>query len=792
MGLRTKKDAVVNSLKSSYYVGCYKHARICKDMILLDSRHGEELAGNILALSEALARRGGFRLYLTTSPGSRAKTLEILRQHGLAERITLVDIKSLACYKALCKARYIFTDVSLPMRYIKRKGQTVINVWHGTPLKCLGRDVEDSIHLIGNVQRNFLLSDYLLYPSEYMRDIMLPAYDIDGIYSGRILLGGYPRNSVLFDTEAAQELKKSLGLAGKKVYVYMPTWRGDNKAVHTKETIKQLHGYLRELDRRLGDDEVVIAKLHPFVGASLDLKKYRHIIPMKADAYRVLAFADCLITDYSSVFFDFALTRRKIVLFTYDAEEYTRERGMYLSLEELPFPKVRTVSELYRELCSPRSYDDSSFIKKFCPYECPDAAERLIAHVIDGKKTLIEEKAVPDNKENVLIFGGCMKRNGITASLISLLENTDLDKRRYFVTFQQDVLKEYPMQCTLIPRKARVMPMCTKPQFTFLEGVSEVLFYKLDFKPALHFIERMCRRDTGRLFGDLKVSSVIQFEGYGKNMIHLFRMFRCPRSIFVHNDMLKELKEKNIQHRLSLEAAYLDYDKVACVTAGMIPPVKEISGREDNITVVNNIHPYKRVLEQASQPLRFDEDTEATVSEDKLKELLSGKGTKLITIGRFSREKGHDLLIRAFGRFYMDHPDSLLIIIGGYGELYEQTLSLAKASPAKDRIVVIRSMSNPMPVLKACDLFVLSSRHEALPVTIFEADTLHKPVISTEINGPKDLMAEYGGMTVPVSAKGIYQGLTAFTEGRVPLLNIDGEEFNRRAAQQFESLLKSN
>lgn len=791
MNFKKIKTTLTNAVKSSYYVGRYKHARIDKKLILLDSRHGEALGGNILALARALDRRGGYKLAMTTSPQSRTQTEEILNGCGLGGKINLVDIKSFACYKALCKARYIFTDVSLPMRYIKRKGQTVVNVWHGTPLKCLGRDVEDGIHQIGNVQRNFLLSDYLLYPSEYMRDKMLPAYDIDGIFKGTILLGGYPRNEAFFNKPAAEALRERLGFAGKRVYVYMPTWRGGQDKRTSKKLIADVTAALKKLDGLLSDDEVLIAKLHPFVSGKLDLSGFSHIIPMPAgaDSYEVLAFADCLVTDYSSVFFDYAAGRGKVVLFVYDAEKYSAERGMYMSLDELPFPKVRTPEELITELRSPKGYDDTEFLKKFCPYDCADASDKLLARVLDGKKTMKEERIPDDGRENVLIFGGCMKRNGITASLISLLENTDLNKRRYFITFQQGVLNEYPEQCRLIPRKARVMPMCTKPQFTFLEGIGEMLFYKLNLGLARKLIERMCRRDAVRFFGSVDFSAVIQFEGYGKNMIHLFRMFKCRKAIFVHNDMLKELKEKNIQHRLTLEAAYRDFDKVACVTEGMIPPVREISGRSDNITVVNNIHPYKRVLEQAAQPLRFDKNTKSTVKKDKLEELLSGSGMKLISVGRFSYEKGHDLLIEAFERFNKAHPDSLLIIIGGYGELYAQTLKKAKESAAAERIVIINSMSNPMPVMKRCDLFVLSSRHEAMPVTIFEADTLHLPVISTEINGPKDLMAKYGGMTVPVSAEGIYEGMEAFAEGKVPLLNIDGEKFNRRAAAQFELLL---
>lgn len=779
----------MNAFKSSYYVHKYRKVRLDDRLVLLDSRHGEALAGNILELVCAISNRA-YKIVLTTDKRSRAAAEAALKERGISG-VKLVDIKSFSCYKQLCKAKYIFTDVSLPMRYIKRPGQVIVNTWHGTPLKALGRDVKDGIYAIGNVQRNLLCADYILCQSEYMAQKMVYAYCLEDIYRGKILLGGYPRNRVLFDRERAEALKNRLGLSGKRVYVYMPTWRGDGGNTVQNSQTDDLAGYLRELDRGLDGNEVMLVKLHPMVKAALDLSGFRHIKPLTEDAYPVLAFADCLVTDYSSVFFDFAVTRRKIVLFTYDEEEYLKKRGMYLQPQELPFPKVKDTGMLLAELRAPVNYDDTAFIERFCKYENENAAERLVQRVFDNKPMERELSVYSgDGRENVLIFGGCMKRNGITASLVSLLENIDLKKRRYFVTYQQPELRNYPMQAALIPEGAYPLPMCTKPQPTLMEAAAQVLYYKLGFRPALKLVERMLRRDRERFFGSIDFSQVIQFEGYGKNMMHLFRTFNCKKAVFVHNDMLKELAEKNIQHRPTLEKVYGEFDTVACVTEGMIPPVKEISGREDNITVVNNIHPYRSVLERAEAPLSFDEDSEATVSQQELEHLLDTVGTKLINIGRFSKEKGHDLLIAAFERFYASHPDSLLIIIGGYGELYDDTLSLAKASPAAERIIIIKSVSNPMPVLKRCSLFVLSSRHEALPVTIFEADTLHIPVVSTDINGPRDLMNRYGGVTVPVSAEGVLSGMEMFVRGEVPTLDIDGEAFNRTAAEQFESLFR--
>lgn len=779
------------SVYYSYYIPKYYHAKLDDRMILLESKHGEDLAGNIFSLLKILDRSYSdrFRLYLTIVPEKKERIQSLLSQYGV-KHVKLVKAKSLKYFKLLAKAKYLITDTSFTTTYIKKKGQIILNTWHGTPLKVMGRDVEDSAYSMGNIERNLLFSDYLLYPNEYMKEKMVSAYMLDGVFKGTILNEGYPRNCIFFDRKKAAEIRTALGLDGKTVYVYMPTWRGNLKEMKTEDQMAVLRGYMKELDSKLTDNEVIIAKLHPFMSADFDYSQYRHIIPMKQgfDSYEVLNSADGLITDYSSVFYDFANTGKKIILFAYDEKEYMAERGVYVSLSELPFPKVRDVDGLINEIRSPKNYDDTEFIKYYCTYERPEAGECILRHVIDGEKVCSEEKLLDKSKENTLIFAGSLAKNGITTACINLLENIDADKRRYYVTFQQPMVAHDPLRVSKIPKDIRILPMSTKPQYTLSEGIAMILYYKLNIKSAIKKIDRMCRRDIERFFGGIDFNSVVQYEGYGKNMIHLFRAFDCKKIMFVHNNMLEELATKNNQHRLSLIKAYNDYE-VACVTEDLVESTKELSG-SDRIHVVNNCHSYKTVLEKGSAELAFDENTRCNLTQEELSQLLDDRDlTKIINIGRFSAEKGHDMLVSAFERFAAKHENARLIIIGGYGRLYGQLVSTAEASPAADKIIIIRAMTNPMPVLKKCDLFVLSSRYEGLGLTILEADTLGVPVVSTEICGPSGFMREHGGYMVPPTTEGIYDGMEAFMQGKVKAMNVDFEEYNRNAVRQFEGLL---
>ena len=128
----------------------------------------------------------------------------------------------------------------------------------------------------------------------------------------------------------------------------MPTWRGANRQAQIEEQKQILQEYFSRLDGLLRDDQIFYVNLHFLVGNIMDYGEYQHIRPFPAEyeTYDFLALCDMLVTDYSSVFFDFAVTGKKIILFPYDLEEYLAERGTYMSMDSLPFPQVFTAEEL--------------------------------------------------------------------------------------------------------------------------------------------------------------------------------------------------------------------------------------------------------------------------------------------------------------------------------------------------------------------------------------------------------------------------------------------------------------
>ena len=143
-----------------------------------------------------------------------------------------------------------------------------------------------------------------------MEEKMSGAFNLRELYQGTILREGYPRNSIFFDQEHGRLLKEVLGYQGCQLSVYMPTFRGHTDDVEGDSYVEQVRSYLEVIDKGMQDDQILLLKLHPLVQKGLDLDNYRHIrpFPSELDTYDVLNACDVLITDYSSVMYDFANT----------------------------------------------------------------------------------------------------------------------------------------------------------------------------------------------------------------------------------------------------------------------------------------------------------------------------------------------------------------------------------------------------------------------------------------------------------------------------------------------------
>lgn len=785
----------------SCYFRYREHAAVKSRWILLESAKGGYPADNIAVMLEELASNPVYRSYRLFLAGEEAvleKRRQYVKEKGLADRVELLSIDSVGYYKVLATAKYLINDDSFIYFFTKRSGQVYLNLWHGTPLMTLGKRKKYDHAVLGNEQKNFFDADFLLCPNEFTKDCFLEDYMLTNFAKGKLWMAGYPRNEILLRQELPVKMRQTFSTENKQVIAYLPTWRNNTEEQSKKVRTDNLAEILKQWDNALSDRQVVYMNQHPINKLPVDFSEYRHIRPFPENCgiYEFLMAADVLVTDYSSVMFDYLLTGRKIILFTHDRAYYEKVRGLHMALEELPFPKVETVTELMRELEQPKKYEDAGFRTRFCPYDAEGTAKAICRKFLLGEDSpLIEEREIPYNgKKNVLLYVGTFGKNGLTASAVNLLNTLDLSKHNYAVVYYMGDMKSHPEFIRVVPEEVTRYGIYFYRCLTFLEKVRYMLWREFDKVPywmTKGAIAKMSRRESERLFRNLRLDTVIQFAGYDDEMTGAMEQTPCNRIIYVHSDMEQEIQVRKNADRDFLKKMYNSYDSVAVVTEGMMAPTRRIADSESaNLVLCNNVIDVKKILERGKEPLVFDADTLCRPSEEVLREVLASEKKKFVTVGRFSAEKGHARLIRAFEALHREWPDSCLIIVGGHGDLWETTVRQVKNSFCPDAIFLVRFMSNPYPLMKQCDYFAFSSVYEGFGLVLAEADILGLPCFSPDLPGPRGFMQKYGGLLVENSEEGILQGMQACMTGAVPKnLKVEYEQYNRTAVEQFEAML---
>ena len=791
----SKDSSYFNNL---YYLKVLKKDNLNSKNIFIESQQGRTINGNMFYILKELSENkiyNGYNIYVAIKPKAIKTANKILEKNNIFN-VKIVEYLSKEYYKLLAISKYLITDTSFLPFFIKKDGQVILNTWHGTPLKCLGRSNKTDYYNIGNVQKNFLISDYLLYPNEYTRNHMIEDYMLENICDAKIILGGYPRNTIFLNKEANSLVREELNLKDKEVFVYMPTWREGKTPEEIEKNKERLNNNLIQIDKSLKENQILYVNLHPLDKESVDFKVFNKIkqFPKEYETYQFLNIADCLITDYSSVFFDFAITKRKIVLFCYDEDEYLKSRGLYFDFDKLPFTKINNVKDLIKTINTPKQYSEDSFIQEYCKYDSLDITKKICEKVILNKENdLIVQDIRKNDKENVLIYVGNLAKNGITSSIRNLLYSIDTSDKNYYLTFSSNGVETNKEQLLHFPENVKYIATTGRTNMTIVQKIKFILYKHnlISLKKFEKTIKEVYRYEIQRLYGKVNFDTVIQFSGYDYKKILLYSVFDCNTAIYVHSDMEQEIKTRQIQHRRTLKYAYNNYNKVVVVNKDLITATANISGREDNIYVANNLINYKEVIEKSKAlSVEFDEETESNKTLEELNDILENKDiSKIITIGRFSPEKGHIRLIKAFNKLYKENPNINLIIIGGRGKEYENTLKFIQKQPAKNNIIVIKNISNPYVILKKCDYFVLSSFYEGFGLVIAEADILNKPVISTNVVGPRGFLEQNKGTLVDNNEDGLYEGLKRLVNNEIPTMNVNYEQYNSNAIKEFYKIL---
>ncbi len=577
MGFKQKIRNIKDCKDNSSIYDVYYKENIGESLIYFESRNGRDFAGNILRIIEEIStgRYGDFNICVFANPAVKLKIEEFKKNYNL--KIDRIITSEKEASKTLEKAKYIFTDSGIQYKYVKRDGQVFIDLWHGTPLKLMGIDYASEIASIGHIQHPLLSSDYLLYPNEYMMDIMLRAYQIEKIYPGKVLLEGYPRNCVFFDDKRRLEVKEKLGVEDREVFIYMPTYRGEVQKIDDNRDF--IVEFLAKMDEMLDENQLLIAKLHPYDESNIDYSNFNNVIsfPEGFETYDVLNVCDVLITDYSSVLFDFANTGKKIILYNYDEENYLSSRGIYIPLDELPFSKVQDADALINELNTPKNYDDNDFLEKFCIFDNIDATERLCRHIFTNEK-VCEEMEIENSKENILIYPG-----KITDSFINFAQ-TISEKYNIFITYNQwdayfkencaEIIEMLPENVELLPFRFNLTP-------TFDEKKDYNRYFASSDMECPDSLNKLFKRSYDKQYQNIDFKAVIDFDATNPNVSSMFALSNSNSIIWIHEDTFKKANANVLKNILP------KFGTVVADSSELAKKVREIS--DENIKISGNI-----------------------------------------------------------------------------------------------------------------------------------------------------------------------------------------------------------
>jgi CDP-glycerol glycerophosphotransferase len=302
--------------------------------------------------------------------------------------VTTVEFGSAAARAALESADVVVSNDHIGFDWDKRPGTFYLQTWHGTPLKRIHNDVLWAPEgRLAYLDTEIARWDALLSPNAVSTPRFRKAFG----FTGPVHETGYPRNDLLNSPDRDRvraEVRAQLGIAdGVTAVLYTPTWR-DDLVFGTDGPQVTFPLDLGEFATALGADHVLLLRLHSMVSDRLELPAGAPITDVSEypDIRYLYLAADVLVTDYSSTMFDFAVTGRPIINFTYDLDYFQNElRGFYFDLAEAaPGPLLASseevlaaIAELGRQPWEPtpayRRFQDT-----FCSLEDGHATERVL------------------------------------------------------------------------------------------------------------------------------------------------------------------------------------------------------------------------------------------------------------------------------------------------------------------------------------------------------------------------------------------------------------------------------
>ncbi len=528
MGIETfyekNKDEILECqekypLRTSY--GEYVKEYAVKDKtILYEAFGGRGMICNPYAIFEYLLEQEEYQDYthIWVIDDFEENRLQIAKYEKYPN-VRFVKYKTKEYCKALAVTKYLINNVSFPSYFLKREEQVYLNTWHGTPLKNMGFDIPGANITQGNTARNLLSADYLISSSPYMTQTAYKnSYKLQDLYEGTILEEGFPRNDRFFDQDREEIFQKfqQYGVdvkEDKKIILYAPTWRGEEYS-KPDTSLKEIHEILHKIEEKVDLNKYqILVKLHQSVYHYMNENKVemdeekKKFIPASMDTNEILAVTDVLISDYSSIFYDFLITGRPILFYTPDIHEFEQYRGLYFTQENLPGPAASDLEQLGTLL-----EDISGAVKPYqeiyqkareqiCPNDDGNVCQRVTDAVFKNRPAKNSISLAQTQKTKVLVYAGNFGERKETDEFYEFLSKVDFSKMDITLIGNGAKEENSAQKLRELPKEVRVLYWKRSYPATDEEYVCHEQFISSDSKKAPEQLHDFYKRELRRMIG---------------------------------------------------------------------------------------------------------------------------------------------------------------------------------------------------------------------------------------------------------------------------------------------------
>lgn len=362
-----------------------------KNLVIFESYLGQSFSGSpkyiYLKLKEENKKNNVKCVFTFNSP-------EKFKDIIIDKNTILVKNKSFRHYYYLARAKFWVRNSESIVIMKKRKSTIYIQTWHGTPLKKMFYDdlnfMNQNAIFMYKFKNAIKSWDYFISPNEYTEKIFNNFFEHDIIN----LQLGYPRNDILVNSSNLdkENIKFRLGIPkDKKVILYAPTFR--DYEYNEGMTNFQFKLDFKMINEKL-KDYIIIVRAHYYVSELAKLDSFNNVYNFSNPNYDIqelYIISDILITDYSSVMFDYAYTKKPILFYVYDYEKYQSSRGNYFSLKSnAPGPLLYSTEEIIESIKNintlqvqyKNKYD--KFYNNFCSYSIGESSKSIVDIIMEN------------------------------------------------------------------------------------------------------------------------------------------------------------------------------------------------------------------------------------------------------------------------------------------------------------------------------------------------------------------------------------------------------------------------